>query len=882
MKTVVKRLDYKKPDYVVDGRVSFEFNLDETATEVTAMYQLRRASYAPKDAPLKLHLGSEVVLESLQVDGQYSREGDVITATDVPSEFFVKVVTIINPKENSALEGLFLSGGMLITQCEAEGFRKITAFPDRPDVMAPFVTVLVGDKDKYPVLLSNGNLIDSGDIQGTNNHYAVWDNPFKMPCYLFAVVACNLAVLKDTFTTMSGRVIELAIYAEKRDVESGKCDHAMASLKNSMAWDEEEYGRECDVDTYMIVATPHFNMGAMENKGLNVFNTRLVLVSPETGTDEDYETVESVIGHEYFHNWTGNRITCRDWFNLCLKEGFTVFRDQEFSRKRRGLPITIRDITSMRGAQFAEDAGPSAHPVRPEEYQEINNFYTLTVYNKGAENFRMLSVMLGKEGFRNGSDLYFERHDGEAVGVDELVSCMSDANDGVDLTQFMNWFSYAGTPVVQIHTTYLSLQKTLMMTVLQSCPATPGQSEKPEFYIPLQIGFVHQDCDMRVTEESGAYDSKTGVLHITKHSQTFVFSCPEAPALSLNRGGAPVKVQYNYREGELAFLMANDLHSVGRWEASQKFASQVLLRLVDDVKAGRELRLDPSYLGAVKNLIEEEGIDPNLLAAMLSLPSETDLANQSNVVDPSAIHLARQVAKFELGMLFIDDMSLYHDYADVEQNPIDHEPPAVAKRAVANIALSYMAAADTMGWIADLVSLHFLRSTGMEDRLTALKLLVHQGQYFYDEFRDSALLDFYDEFKDDGNVVLKWLSVQVTSPRVTVEEIQTLMRHPAFDIGMPNHIYSVVRSFTRDNPAAFHNLSGEGYQFLADFLVGYVQKNPLVAARIVDPLLDWKRYEPVRSALMKKELIHLQDELSKLSPEKTRGLLEKVDKALAE
>lgn len=897
----MKRKDYKRPDYLVKDKVGLEFSLDETATKVTAIYEMERAQNVEGDVPLRLYLGSEAELDCLFVghwlnESEFSREGDVITIAKVPDKFLVEVVTLINPKGNTTLEGLYMSGSMFLTQCEAEGFRHITAYPDRPDVMASFVVTSIGDKDTYPVMLSNGNLMKKGDIEGTNNHYAVWDNPFKMPCYLFALVAGDLAVLKDTFTTMSGRVIDLALFAEKNDVESGKCNHAMVSLKHAMEFDERKYGRECDVDTFMIVATKHFNMGAMENKGLNIFNTKYVLASPETATDEDYERIEGVVAHEYFHNWTGNRITCKNWLELGLKEGLTVFRDQEFSRERWGLRKVIQDIQTMRNAQFKQDAGPLAHPVRPEEIEEVSNMYTPTVYRKGAEVYRMLHVILGEEGFRKGMDLYFERHDGQAVGIDDLIQCMSDANDDVDLARFMHWFSFAGTPTVEILVSYHPKENKLTMEVTQSCPPTPGQPTKSAFHIPFSIGFVGQKGDMEITESdvfgTKDYDPKTGVLHIRKPYDIFVFDgVSEEPALSLNRGGAPVKVKYDYRKGELAFLMAHDPHPVARWDAGQTYASQILLGLAEDEKAGRNLILDKRFIKAFGSCINQQSLDKTLLAAMMTLPSESDLANQSEVIDPGAIHTARNFVKQNLARIYSHTfLRLYENNQThqecYEERSVSPEPESVLKRSVANIALDYLALVPFHPQVvmANRIFKQFKQAKNMTDKFAALSILVpnqHNSCYIR-KMAMRTLGEFYELYKDDGNVVDMWLSVQARYPHVTVRDIKALQSHPAYDTGNPNRVRALVENFALGNPVAFHAVSGEGYQFLSDFIIGYVEKNPITAARLVEPLTEWKRYEPTRSEIMKEELGYLKDKLSHADPDKVRGVMEKISQALAE
>jgi len=897
----MKLSEYTRPDFLVDGSVYLIFELNEGETRLRASYRLKRAPYAAKDAPLVLNLDKGVHLSNLTisgVDAAFEQTGDVLTINDTSDELKVRIVTHLHPKDNLSGEGLYQAGTMLMTQCEADGFRKITAFPDRPDVLAPFVVTLVGDKKKYPVMLAGGDLIGSSDLEG-GRHYMAWNNPFPIPCYLFAIVAGDLHELTDTHTTMSGKIINLVIYGEQRHVASGMLTWAMESLKRAMAFDEREYGRECDLGTYKIVVTSRFNAGAMENKGINTFNEKYVLASPETTTDQAYELVESVIVHEYSHNWTGNRVTCRHWLELGLKEGLTVFRDEEFSREIWGLRKVIQDVRLIRDVQFPEDAGPLAHPVRPSEIKDVSNMYTNTVYQKGAQVYRMLKVILGKDGFRKGMDLYFDRHDGQAVGIDDLIQCMSDANDSVDLTQFMHWFNYAGTPEVTIESAYFPRTQTLEVSVVQICPSTPGQAQKPAFHIPFKIGFVGPDGDMNMPACEG-YDPATGVLHITKPVQMFTFAgVTTQPVLSLNRGFAPVKVVYQYQEGDLAHLILHDPDAFARWDAGQTYASQVLRALIVDAQAGRELILDEQFASVFGAVLCEEGIDQNLLAAMMDLPSESDLANQSTIVDPDAIHVAREFLKHALMVRHCHQFLLHFG---LNQNTLTSwrtgfrvyrgkeyykqipqiDPVSVARRSVAALALEYMCTADKTGTAISEVHPQFETAVGMTDKYVALKLLVHyQHLPAFTGPAQDAIRDFYEEFKDESTVVNMWLNVQARSPRVSVEEIKTLQQHPGYYGDNPDCVRALVQGFAH-NPTAFHALSGDGYAFLAEFLAEYTAKNPQVAAVLVEPLCEWKRYDLKRQAMMRAMLVSLKTALTDVPEEKKEGIMEKIEKALAQ
>ena len=882
---------YPEANYVTVGTVKLIFTLDATEdgkTEVSAKYSVRRNDGTPKDAPLVLDLAPEVVILSVKINGdellpsKFERTGESIIIPNVPNGVFkVDAEVLIDPKNNTTGEGLYSAGDMLLTQNEPEGLRKIFPYFDCPKVLAPFRTTIIGNKEKYPVMLSNGNLLDYHEKIGLPNgnrlHWITYDLPFPIPSYLFALVAGKLEVLKDTYETKSGRTINLEIYAEAKDIE--KCHHAMESLKHAMKYDEEWYGYECDVDDYKIVATPYFNMGAMENKGLNIFNVSCVLAGPETATDANYERVEGVIGHEYFHNYTGNKITNRDWRELGTKESITVRRDSLFSSDYRGwgLRKEISNALDMRSYQFAEDASPRRHAIRPAEIKEPNNMYTMTVYEKGAEVYKTMEGIIGRKGFLNGMKLYAKRHDGQATRIEDLIRAMEEAND-VDLWQFRHWFTQSGTPTVSIETDYSPLSKKLFVTVEQSCTMAPDRTIMEPFDIPFSIGFIGSLGEMKVKCNKNAYDPETGILRITKPSECFVFTgLYEQPALSLNRNFAPVNVKYKYEEGELAQLMAHDTSLFARWDASQTYGAQVLLKLVEDVKAGRELVLDPAYVDAFGAVLCEENIDKNLLAEMMALPDEMVLANMSETVDPQAIHTAREFAFKELARFYVVEFSKLYVSNHGMEKKITFDPEPVAKRSVANTALGYAIATERSG--KTLFNL-FEEARCMSDKYTALSLFVeNENRSDFGLYGPCALEDFYDQFKDDNNTVDKWFAVQASGNLDgTIEKVKELVKHPAFDWNNPNRVRSLFGSFAYGS-LQFH--TEKGYRLFADFLAEYVPKNDIVAARMVEPLTDWKRYMPELQSLMKAELLRLKGSLSKADPAKVRGTMEKIEKSLA-
>jgi aminopeptidase N len=849
--------DYTVPEYLIHT-VDLKFTLAEEHTQVISRLRLiRNPDSQTGDAPLVL-LGENLSLirvilhddiELSEQDYQLTPDSLIIHSVPQHREFVLTIENTINPKSNTALEGLYLSNGMLCTQCEAEGFRKITYFLDRPDVMSKFTTTLVGDKTKYPVLLSNGNKVASGDLDN-NQHWVTWEDPFNKPCYLFALVAGQLECIEDHFITQSGRSISLQIFVEKHDLD--KCDHAMQSLKNAMQWDEEVYGLEYDLDLYMVVAVGHFNMGAMENKGLNVFNTKFVLARPDTATDFDYEHIEGVIGHEYFHNWTGNRVTCRDWFQLSLKEGFTVFRDQEFTGDRTSKAVKrIEDVINLRTRQFAEDAGPMAHPIRPDTYIEINNFYTLTVYEKGAEVVRMIHTLLGAEGFRKGCDLYFARHDGQAVTCNDFVNAMEAANS-VDLSQFRRWYEQAGTPVLTVHQAYDAAAQTLSLSIKQYCPPTPGQDVKDPLHIPVTVGLINKDgATLNCQLQGDASATNQVILKLTEAEQSFVFeNLTEQPIVSILRGfSAPVKLVMDRSLEELAFLLSYDPDTFNRWEAGQQLAGQIITGLIVDVQAGRELHINPIIVNAFKQVLEQPWDDLSYFSLLLTLPSETYLAEQMTVIDVDAIHTAREFVLISLAeQLQTQFKALYLENHREESGQFD--AGAIGRRRIKNVCLAYLGRleqADIRQWAEQ----QFTAAKNMTDQIAALAVIVNSSH----PAKATCLDSFYQQWQNEALVVDKWFSLQASSSNPdTFSVVQSLLQHPAFDLRNPNRVRSLIGAFSQANPLHFHAANGQGYQFLGDHIIALNTLNPQVASRMLNALTSWRRYDVGRQALMKTQL----------------------------
>lgn len=853
--------DYTVPDYLID-HVELTFRLDDEHTQVSSQLSIRRNPKG-KHAPLKLN-GENLTLLSVRLNREelrdYQQSADFLIIDNLPDEFVLNIDNIINPKANTALEGLYLSNGMLCTQCEAEGFRKITYFLDRPDVMSKYTTTLIGDKSRYPVLLSNGNKIKWGDLDN-NQHFVTWQDPFAKPCYLFALVAGQLDCVSDTFTTLSGRTVELQIFVEAHDVD--KCDHAMQSLKHSMRWDEQVYGLEYDLDLYMIVAVSHFNMGAMENKGLNVFNTKFVLARPDTATDVDYEGVEAVIAHEYFHNWTGNRVTCRDWFQLSLKEGFTVFRDQSFSADRISKGVKrIENVNALRTRQFPEDAGPLAHPIRPEAYIEINNFYTMTVYEKGAEVVRMIHTLLGAEGFRKGCDLYFARHDGQAVTCEDFVKAMEDAT-GKDLKQFRRWYEQAGTPVLTVNEEYYTNTGILNLTIKQHCPDTPNQSDKPPLHIPITVGLLNlfdgkvlpiQSIEIKNEGKLNLdYPINQVVLELTKHEQTFVFKIEKefaTPIVSLLRNfSAPVKLQMTRGLDEQAFLLSHDTDAFNRWEAGQNLAINIILGLVSDIQQQRPLKVNATIVQAFKQLLNTDWDDLSYFSLLLNLPSEIYLAEQMSVVDIDAIHQARELVLYTLAEQLQKELKTLYQANHRDESGI-FDSGAIGRRRIKNACLAYLSKlndTEVQTWAEQ----QFKTAGNMTDQMAALNAIVHNNH----PASADSLTAFYNQWQNEALVVDKWFTLQATSPAPnTFDNIQTLMQHPAFDLKNPNRVRSVIGAFSQANPVHFHALNGQGYEFLANQIIALNTLNPQVASRMVNALTNWKRFDKQRQNLMKAQL----------------------------
>ncbi len=842
---------YQAPDFLIET-VDLEFNLqaEQTTVKSTVLF-IKQA-----EAPLVLS-GQELVLKSVRLDNQdltesqYVCDQDSLTIEQVPDRFELEIVTEIRPHENLSLEGLYQSSGNYCTQCEAEGFRKITYFLDRPDVMATYSVTIIADKDLCPVMLSNGNLVGEG-ILDDNRHWVKWHDPFKKPSYLFALVAGQLRYIEDSYRAMDGRDICLRIYVEPENID--KCTHAMQSLKKAMKWDEDKFGLVYDLDIYMIVAVNDFNMGAMENKGLNVFNSKYVLASPTTATDSDYDGIESVIAHEYFHNWTGNRVTCRDWFQLSLKEGLTVFRDQEFSSDMTARAVKrIQDVRILRAYQFAEDAGPMSHPVRPQSYVEINNFYTVTVYNKGAEVVRMYQSLFGVEGFRRGMDLYFSRHDGQAVTTDDFCAAMADANDA-DLSQFKRWYDQAGTPELKVTDAYAADTAEYTLTFTQSCPPTPGQQDKKPFYIPVVTALLSASGEVirpLVDDGISIDDAGNMVLIVNENVQEFVFRGVDSrPVPSLLRGfSAPVKLDYQYSNDELAFLMHHDEDDFNRWEASQDLVVGTIQGMIRQRSDGQGYSIDPLLINTLRKLLRTKDINKGILAEILTLPSENYLAElQGEDVDVDIIHDVLEALKTELAAALMDELlDCYQRNQDTMEYSFDAE--AVASRSLKNTVLAYLMQLEDEK-LKQLCEQQYRQGNNMTDVITALACLADSEG----ELRQGVVEDFYQQWKHDPLVLDKWFAIQARSKAAdTLTRVQGLLGHEAFSIKNPNKVRALIGSFTA-NPIHFHRADGDGYRFVAEQLLKLDQINPQVAARLLQAFSRWKRYDSQRRALMQAQL----------------------------
>ncbi len=846
--------DYRPPSFLIDT-VNLDFSLEANATRVRSKLKMRRNPAVSGGGALQLD-GEGLKLEQIKLDGRvmsaadYSISDTTLTIPHVPDKpFALDITTIIDPEANKALQGLYRSKGIYCTQCEAQGFRRITYFLDRPDVLARYTTRIEADMNEASVLLGNGNPTEHGTLDRGRRHYAIWKDPHPKPSYLFALVGGNLKSVVSSFRTKSGRPVDLTIYVEPG--KEGRCAWAMDCLKRSMAWDERRFGREYDLDVFNIVAVSDFNMGAMENKGLNIFNDRLILATPETATDAAYEAIEAVIAHEYFHNWTGNRITCRDWFQLCLKEGLTVFRDQEFSSDERSRTTQrIQDVRQLKARQFPEDAGPLAHPVRPESYIEINNFYTATVYEKGAELCRMLQTILGPAGFARGLDLYFKRHDGHAATVEDFLSCMSDAT-GVDLAQFKLWYAQPGTPELVANFSYDAARKRAELTLEQAMRAGLADNKKRPFHIPVCVGLLGADGqDMDLVLDSGEAVSG-GLIHLTKRSQSWRFKdLPSRPVLSLLRGfSAPVNLTINRSDDDLAFQMAHDSDLYNRWQAGQDYALRVLIAAVEHIKSGNRPTKPERLIEALQATVADETIEPALKAQMLTLPGEAEVARAiARDIDPAAIHLACRRLRRQVGTALASVLAETYKRMEIK-GPYSPDAENAGKRALRNTALALLTA---RGQAEDLarVAKHFSSARNATDEIDALGILSNvRGPE-----RLKALERFHDKWQNDHLVIDNWFSFQASSSLPScLATVKRLTQHPLFQATNPNKLRGLIGVFAA-NPVNFNCPDGLGYKFVADKVLEIDGFNPQVASRILTSFRSWRSLEPGRRKLARRAL----------------------------
>ncbi len=867
--------DYQPPTFLI-SQVHLRFELFPDKTIVHSELQITANQQASGDKSLlELH-GEQLTLKKvvlnekeLSID-EYSVGAESLSIPNVPAQFMLQTVVEIDPANNTALEGLYLSSGNYCTQCEAEGFRKITYYLDRPDVMAIFTVRIEADKERIPVMLSNGNRVATGEL-ADGRHFAEWNDPYPKPSYLFALVAGDLACCSDSYTTTSGRHVSLEIYTEAHNAD--KCDHAIASLKKAMQWDEDTYGLEYDLDTYMIVAVDDFNMGAMENKGLNVFNSKCVLASPETATDADYMSIEAVIAHEYFHNWTGNRVTCRDWFQLSLKEGLTVFRDQEFTSDVTSRAVKrIQDVRYLRTHQFAEDGSPMAHPIRPDSYVEINNFYTLTVYEKGAEVVRMYQTLFGKEGFKKGMQRYFEKHDGQAVTTDDFAAAMAEANN-FELGRFLNWYSQSGTPGVNVKSEWSRDKEEYTLTFEQQLPTNQNQSDPLPYLIPIKVSLMNRQggcVPLMLSGESGSQDTVT--LHITEKTQQFTFTnVKELPTPSLLQNfSAPVKLSYEYSNDDFSFLMANDIDAFNRWDAGQRFATEWLLDAVIAVKTETALPDAINYIQALEVVLKDTHLDSAFKAEMMVLPQETYLADFMQPIDVDAIYEARKRLQLLIASSLEDLLFETFEKNRVSGN-YNYNAEEMGKRRLASVCLMYLNHLKNDRYI-DACRTQFESANNMTDSMAALEAVNDLDH----PYRDLAINEFATRWDSDALVMDKWFSLQARSRRPNVlETIKSLIDHPRFSIKNPNKVRALIAVFAMANPTAFHNKDGSGYEFLTDKIIELNALNPQVASRLVKPLIDWKKYDSNRQAKMKQCLQKI-----KAVPDLSRDVFEIVDRSL--
>lgn len=847
--------DYQPSDFLIDT-VHLYVDLHEEFTRVKSILTLSRNPKGNPNAPLILD-GDDLALKNVALDGKVLNDSDYritdvsLILTEVPNAFTLETEVIIHPEKNTKLSGLYRSRGNYCTQCEPHGFRRITYFIDRPDVMARYTTTITADKAQYPILLSNGNLIESKDL-GDGRHWVHWEDPSKKPSYLFALVAGNFDHLSDQFVTLSGKPVVLNVYLEKGFKDQGA--FALEALKRAMRWDEETFGREYDLDIYMIVAVSDFNVGAMENKGLNIFNTKYILANEQTATDADYVAIENVIGHEYFHNWSGNRITCRDWFQITLKEGLTVLRDQLFLEDMTSEAVArINEVNRLRNGQFAEDAGPMAHPIRPHSYIEVNNFYTNTVYQKGAEVLRMVRTFLGKDTFRKGMDLYFSRYDGQAVTTEDFIQAMEEASHK-DLSQFKRWYDQSGTPILDVTGTYDETQKSYTLNVKQSCPSTPLQPHKEPFQLPLSLGFINGEGQPLLlqlsTEET---PTETKVLEIAKTEEQFTFiNIPQKPIPSLLRGfSAPIILHFPYSNEELLKLLERDTDYFSRWEAGQELTKRLILNLAEDYRSNKKTFENPKWddrlIHVYRKILVQEASDPFYNSLLMALPTEQYLLQVATVSDVEGIHDAREFIQKQIAEMLMSEFK-----ACYQNNQLPHyqfNTRDMGKRQLKNQCLDYLTKNDDKAYI-QLAYSQFNHSDNMTDTVGALTALNDCSC----EERQQALNAFYERWKQQPLVINKWFLLQAQSSlKNTLQTVKELIHHSAFNIKNPNNVYALIGGFS-NNVIRFHDSSGEGYAFLADQVLNIDAINPQVAARILQPLSQWQKMDEHRQELMKQQL----------------------------
>ncbi len=847
--------DYTVPEFLI-SKTELHFDLSADKTLVNSRLNIYRNPDCKKTNPDLVLMGEELTLIDLKVDGErlhpehYTLDDKTLTIHNPSARFVLEISNHINPSTNTALSGLYKSNTMLCTQCEAEGFRRITWFLDRPDVMSIFSVTMVADKDEYPVLLSNGNRTGSPNIAlADNKHAARWHDPFPKPSYLFALVAGDLACLKDSFTTCSGREVALEVYVEEHDLD--KTSHAMQSLKNAMRWDEQAFGREYDLDIYMIVAVSHFNMGAMENKGLNIFNTKYVLASEKTATDADFENVEAVIGHEYFHNWSGNRVTCRDWFQLSLKEGFTVFRDQQFTAHQTSEAVKrIKDVNMLRTHQFAEDAGPLSHPIRPSSFVEINNFYTLTIYEKGAEVVRMLHTLLGETGFRKGCDLYFERYDGQAVTTEDFVTALEDANNA-NFEQFKQWYSQAGTPTVTVTTSYNQNEKTYTVSFEQHNNSPSTQANKEPLVIPIRLGLLDDNG-----KELNLHGEQTStVLELTKAEQSFTFTdINTEPTPSILRGfSAPIKLQQTLSIEQKIHLFQHDKDAFNRWEAGQNCLSYFIFKTIDAIQNHHKVPPLPDELvGTFRAILQQPLADLAYQSLLLSLPSKAYLAEQMSTIDIDALYQAHRIVKQTLASS-LQDLWLAHYHANHHVGA-GTDSQSIAQRSFKNLCLDYLMALET-DEVRSMCIQQFETARNMTDQIAALAELSHLDTPLNVSYFDA----FYQQWKNEDLVIDKWFALQACSEKTdALHSVKKLTQHPDFDMKTPNRVRSVIGAFATANPLHFNAIDGSGYEFVADNILLLDSINPQVAARLANSLSHWKKFDSTRQQLIKAQLSRIQ------------------------